>query len=452
MTKSNEMNMCEGPIFSNILLFAFPLILSNILQLLFNAADVVVVGRFTGSEALAAVGSTTQLINLLVNFFTGLSVGVNVMVAHYYGAGDKNGIHDTVHTSMTLAGICGVLMVFIGILAASPMLTLMGTPDDVIGHSVLYMKLYFLGMPAFMVYNFGAAVLRAAGDTKHPLYYLSLSGVLNVILNVIFVVVFKLGVAGVALATVISQYLSAVLIVLHLVRTDSQSRLCVKELKIHRNRFSQIMSIGLAAGLQSVAFNISNVQIQSSINTFGSTVMAGSAASGSVEGFVYMSMNAVSQTTLSFMGQNFGARKYKRIDKILYRCLALTTVLGLVMGMGAYLLGNTLIGIYNSDPMVIESGVYRLSIVSTTYAICGIMEVLAFAIRGLGYSTMPMIVSLMGGCVFRVLWILIVFSAVPTQFSIYISYPMSWILTSIVLWICYKKVRKKFPAEDVVTA
>ncbi len=451
MTKSNEINMCEGPIFSNILLFAFPLILSNILQLLFNAADVVVVGRFTGSEALAAVGSTTQLINLLVNFFIGVSVGANVMVAHYYGAGDRNGIHETVHTAITIAIICGIIMIFVGIAAAMPMLTLMGTPDDVIGHSVLYMRIYFLGMPAFMVYNFGAAILRAAGDTRHPLYYLSLSGVLNVILNVIFVVVFGLGVAGVALATIISQYLSAALIILHLLRTDSQSRLCIKDLKIYRNRLSQIMQIGLAAGLQTVAFNISNVQIQSSINSFGSIVMAGSAAAGSVEGFVYMSMNAVSQTTLSFMGQNFGAQKFNRINKILYRCLALTTGLGLVMGMGAYLLGNTLIGIYNSDPMVIESGIYRLSIVSTTYALCGIMEVLAFAIRGLGYSTMPMIVSLLGGCVFRVIWILTIFSAFRTQFSLYISYPMSWILTSIVLWICYRKVRKKFPADDVVT-
>ncbi len=293
MTKSSEINMCEGPILPSILRFALPLMLSNILQLLFNAADVVVVGRFSGSEALAAVGSTTQLINLFVNFFIGLSVGANVMVAHYYGAGDKRGISETVHTAICIAVICGVAMLFVGILAASPMLKFMNTPDNVFDQAALYMRIYFLGTPAFVVYNFGAAIMRAAGDTRRPLIYLSISGVLNVILNVFFVVALRLDVAGVALATIISQYVSAILILGHLMRTNDNCRLVLKEIKIYKNRFSQIMQIGLGAGFQTLAFAISNVQIQSSINSFGSIVMAGSSAAGSVEGFVETPMNAV---------------------------------------------------------------------------------------------------------------------------------------------------------------
>ncbi|MDD5945624.1 MAG: MATE family efflux transporter [Clostridia bacterium] len=448
MSKSNEINMCEGAILPKILMFAFPLILSNILQLLFNAADVVVVGRYAGSLSLAAVGSTTSLINLLVNFFIGLSIGANVIAAHFYGADDKKAISETAHTAIATAVCCGIIMVFLGEIVARPMLTLMGTPDDIIDKAVLYMRIYFCGMPAFMLYNFGAAIMRAAGDTKRPLLYLSVSGVLNVMLNILFVVVLKIDVAGVALATIISQYLSASLIIWYLVHADIAVHINPKQIKIHKSRLSQILKIGVASGLQSVVFNISNVQIQSSINSFGSTVVAGSSAASSVEGFVYMSMNAVAQTAMSFTGQNFGARKFKRIDKIFVRCILFTTIVGLIMGMGAYLIGDTLIGIYNSDPEVIVHGVYRLSIISTTYALCGIMDVVAFVLRGLGHSTEPTIISLLGACLFRVLWISFVFRAIPTQFIMYISYPISWILTLAALLICFRRVRGKLPSGD----
>ncbi len=448
MIGSKKVDMCEGALLPNLLMFAIPLIASNILQLLFNAADVIVVGRFTGSGALAAVGATTVLINLLVNFFIGVSIGTNVVVAHFYGAKDNRAIHETVHTAIVAALVCGFLMTLIGELMAGPMLTLMGTPSDVINDSVLYLKIYFIGMPAFMLYNFGAAIMRSSGDTKRPLYYLLTSGIVNVILNLIFVAIFNMGVAGVALATTISQCLSASLIIIYLIRTDGANRLIIRDLKIYKSRLGQIMRIGLTAGLQSIVFNISNVQIQASINSFGSTVVAGSAAASSIEGFVYTSMDAVAQTSLSFTGQNFGAQKYSRIDKILVECTIISTVIGIVMGVGAYLMGDMLIGIYNSDPEVIKSGIYRLMLICVPYFICGIMDEFAAALRGLGHSAMPTIVSFLGACVFRVIWILTVFKIYHTQFAIFISYPISWILTSAVLFICYMKVRKEFPSTD----
>lgn len=450
MSNSSEMNMCEGSIFPKIMMFALPLIAANILQLLFNAADVVVVGRYAGSYALAAVGSTTSLIELIVHFFCGLSVGTNVIVAHYYGAQDKRGISETVHTSILTAIISGIVMLIIGLPAAKPVLSFMGTPADVIDHSVLYVKIYILGLPALIVYNFGAAILRAAGDTKHPLYYLLTSGVVNVILNLIFVIVFKLGVAGVALATITAEYISAFLIIMNLAKNTGASHLDIKELKIHGNRFTQIMSIGLAAGFQSLAFNISNVQIQSSINSFGSVVVAGSAASTSVEGFTYAAMDSVSQTSLSFMGQNIGAKKYSRINRIIIDCAIITTLFGLVMGVGFYLMGDTIIGIYNSDPAVIESGVYRLSIVSVTQFICSLMEIFAYGLRGLGHSVAPMVITILGACAFRVIWILTVFKSYHTLFSVYISYPISWLITGLALFIYFIKIRKLYPTEDGV--
>ncbi len=445
MAKSTEINMVEGPIFPSLFRVALPLIISNVLQLLFNAADIVVVGRFSGSGALAAVGATTQLINLLANFFMGVSVGANVTTAHCAGAGDDVGIRETVHTSMMIALVCGIGMVFVGVLSASPLLTMMGTPEDIIDQSILYMRLYFLGMPAFTLYNFGAAIMRAFGDTKRPLFYLSTAGVLNVVLNVIFVAVFKMGVAGVAIVTVVSQYLSAILIIRHLITTDEKFRLVIKELRIYKNRFKQIMSIGLASGIQVAAFNVANVLIQSSINSFGSIVVAGNSAGNSIEGFVYTAMYAVAQTSMSFTGQNLGAKKYNRIDKIIACSIAFAAVIGIILGGGSYLFGTTLVGVYNSDPDVIASGVYKLSIEGMTYFLCGVMDVFGFALRGLGYSTMTMIVSLTGACAFRILWILIVFSAYPTLFTIYISYPISWVLTASMHFICYTRIRKKFP-------
>lgn len=443
MKKSYEIDMCNGPLLGKIFLFAIPLMLSSILQLLFNAADIIVVGRFTGSTALAAVGSTSALINLLVNLFIGVSVGANVLVARFYGARDEENIQQTIHTAVFTAIVGGIVLIFLGVLIAKPMLALMGTPDNVLDQSALYMRIYFCGMPAFMLYNFGAAILRAVGDTKRPLYYLILAGIVNVILNLFFVIVFHMGVAGVALATIISQTISAAFIIRCLIKNEGMCRLCIKNLKIHKDKLIFMLRIGIPAGLQGVIFNVSNVLIQSSINSFGSVVMAGNTAANNIEGFVYVSMNALHQTALSFTGQNMGAGKYKRIDKLLMECVVIVSVIGLVMGNGAYILGDHLLGIYSSDAEVIKYGLIRLSVVASTYFLCGAMDVFAGAIRGMGYSVLPMTVSLIGACAFRVLWIFTIFKFYHTLMSLYISYPISWGLTVFAHFICYLIVRKR---------
>lgn len=435
--------MCHGPLFSKIIMFAIPLILSGVLQLLFNAADIVVVGRFTGSHALAAVGSTSSLINLLVNLFIGVSVGANVLLGKFCGAQDYKNASETVHTAIYIAIWGGVIMIFAGLILARPLLELMGTPMDVIDLSVLYMRIYFIGMPAFMIYNFGAAVLRAVGDTKRPLYFLTVAGIVNVLFNLLFVIVFKMGVAGVALATIISETISAGLILLSLMQSDGILRLHLKEMKFHKDKVVGMLKIGLPAGLQGMIFNISNVLIQSSVDSFGSVVMAGNTAASNIEGFVYTSMNAIYQTSLSFTSQNMGAKQYHRIDKILLQCLGVVIVVGLVLGVGAFLCGHTLLGIYSSSEDVITHGISRLSVVCASYFLCGIMDVMVGSLRGMGYSIMPMLVSLTGACLFRVIWIFTIFQIEHTLFSLYISYPISWILTITAHVICYLVVRKK---------
>ncbi len=449
MKKSYEMDMCTGPLLGKLLLFSIPLLLTGILQLLFNAADIVVVGRFSGNNALAAVGSTGALINLLVNLFIGLSIGANVLAAKFYGAGDTENVQETVHTSILMAVIGGCIMVVLGISLARPMLEWMGTPSDVLDQAVLYMRIYFLGMPAFMAYNFGASVLRAVGDTKHPLYFLLFSGVANVGLNLFFVIVFGMGVAGVATATVISQYISAVLILRSLCRMEGVCHLQLSKLRIHKDKLILILRMGLPAGLQSVIFNISNVLIQSSVNSFGSLVMAGNTAANNIEGFVYAAMNAVYQTSLSFTSQNMGARKYRRIDRIFLQCVILVALIGLVLGNGVYWMGNQLLGIYSPDPEVIACGMIRVGIICVYYCLCGIMDVIAGCIRGMGYSILPMLVSLTGACAFRVLWIFTIFQWEHTLFCLYLSYPISWALTAVAHLICYLGIRRRtFPPEE----
>ena len=439
MSKSYEMDMCSGPLFSKILVFALPLMLSGILQLLFNAADIIVVGRFTGSTALAAVGSTTSLINLLVNLFIGLSVGANVLIARSYGAGDIEAVHRGVHTTILLAAVSGVIMIFVGIALSRPILELMGTPEDVIDQAVLYIRIYFIGMPVVLLYNFGAAILRAVGDTKRPLYFLFIAGIINVIFNLIFVIVFHLGVAGVAIATVISQTISAALILYCLMRTDGACQLFPSQLRIHKEQLVTILRIGLPAGLQGVIFNISNVMIQSSVNSFGSTVMAGNTAANNIEGFVYTSMNAVYQTSLSFTSQNIGAGQCKRVDRVLIECLALVTVVGVVLGNGAYLFGRQLLGIYSDSPDVIAAGMNRILIVCTTYALCGLMDVTVGTLRGIGYSVMPMLVTLIGACGLRLAIVATLFQipSFHTVQTVYWSYPISWTITFAAHMICY---------------
>ena len=446
MRKSYEIDMCHGPLLSRILLFAVPLICSGVLQLLFNATDIIVVGRFVSSNAMAAVGSTSSLINLLVNFFIGISVGANVLVARFRGANDVDDAQQTVQTALITTVFGGFVLIAAGLLLARPMLVWMATPAEVLDQAVLYMRVYFIGMPATMLYNFGAAVLRAVGDTRRPLYFLTLAGVINVAGDLFFVIVLGMGVAGVPVATVLSQIVSATLIVLCLMRVDGMCNVNLRRLRFYPDKFRRMMQVGLPAGLQSVIFNISNVLIQSSVNSFGATVVAGNTAASNIEGFVYTSMNALYQTSLSFTSQNLGARQYHRIDQILVLCLALVLLIGLVLGNGAHLFGRTLLGIYSGEAEVIEYGMMRLGVVSVTYCLCGMMDVVAGSVRGLGYSILPMLVSLAGACVFRVIWIFTVFQWQHTLLSLYVSYPISWALTISAHLVCYFAVRRRvFP-------
>lgn len=441
--KKYEIDMCNGPILSKLVIFAFPLMLSGILQLLFNAADIIVVGRFAGSESLAAVGSTSSLINLLTNVFIGLSVGANVLVARYYGSQSRRDLEETVHTSILLAVIGGVILIAVGLSLAAPLLEMMGTPEDVLPLSVLYIKIFFVGMPATLLYNFGSAVLRAVGDTRRPLYFLLTAGVINVILNLIFVIKFSMGVAGVALATVVSQCISACLIIRCLVISEADYRLCLRKLRLVPDKVKSIVRIGLPAGLQGAIFSISNVLIQSSVNSFGSVAMAGNTAASNIEGFVYTAMNAIYQTALSFGSQNFGAKKYRRMAKIQLYCLGLVTIIGLVLGNGAVFFGRQLLGIYSSDQIVIQYGLNRLRIIATTYCVCGVMDVMVGGLRGMGCSVIPMIVSLTGACALRVVWIYTVFAVYRTLPVLYISYPVSWAVTFLAHVITYVIVRRK---------
>lgn len=442
-TKKYEIDMCHGPLLGKILVFYIPLMLSGILQLLFNAADIIVVGQFAGNESLAAVGSTGALINLIINLFIGLSIGANVLVARYYGANQQTDLKEMVQTAIATSVISGILLVFLGFFVAKPALTLMGTPDDVIGQSVLYMRIYFAGMPFMMAYNFGSAVLRAVGDTKRPLYYLLIAGIVNVILNLIFVIYFSMHVAGVATATVISQAISAVLVIRCLLKTDSVYKLELKGIKISMDKFGKMFKIGLPAGVQGALFSISNVLIQSSVNSFGSVAMAGNTAGSNIEGFVYTSMNAFYQSAISFCGQNYGAKEYKRVGKALFICEVLVILVGLLLGNGAYLAGGTLLKLYSSDPEVISYGILRMRYISVIYFLCGMMDVMVGGLRGIGYSIMPMLVSLTGACLFRIVWIYTIFQEVRTLPCLYISYPISWILTFSVHLICFLIVYKK---------
>ena len=442
-TKKYEIDMCHGPLLGKILVFYIPLMLSGILQLLFNAADIIVVGQFAGNESLAAVGSTGALINLIINLFIGLSVGANVLVARYYGANQQAELKEMVQTAIATSVISGILLVFVGFFVAKPALTLMGTPDDVVGQSVLYMRIYFAGMPFMMAYNFGAAVLRAVGDTKRPLYYLLIAGIVNVILNLIFVIYFSMHVAGVATATVISQAISAVLVIRCLLKTDSVYKLELKGIKISMDKLGKMFKIGLPAGVRGALFSISNVLIQSSVNSFGSVAMAGNTAGSNIEGFVYTSMNAFYQSAISFCGQNYGAKEYKRVGKALFICEVLVILVGLLLGNGAYLAGGTLLKLYSSDPEVISYGILRMRYISVIYFLCGMMDVMVGGLRGIGYSIMPMLVSLTGACLFRIVWIYTIFQEVRTLPCLYISYPISWILTFSVHLICFLIVYKK---------
>lgn len=457
--RAATMDMTHGPIFINIIRFALPLILTGTLQLLYNAADIIVVSNYGSENALAAVSSTGSLINLIVNVFMGLSIGASVLTAQSFGAGNRKDVSEAVHTSMAIALISGVIVGIFGFFASHKLLEMMDSPASVIDLSALYVKIFFIGAPANMIYNFGAAILRAVGDTKRPLYYLMFSGAVNVVLNLIFVIGFGLDVAGVALATIISQIVSAALIVICLVRSDSEVKLTLSKVRIHRKKLGKILAIGLPAGIQGSVFSISNVIIQSSINFFGDNVMGGNGAASSIEGFIYIAMNSLYQAAITFTGQNFGARKYKRINAVAAECAVIVCMVGLGLGLCAKLFATQLLGIYTDKPAELEYGIIRMNVICLTYFICGLMDVMVGMLRGIGYSFISTLNSVIFVCGFRILWIFTYFASVKASGAntrqclevLYGSYPISWLMASAVNAVCFfvffTIAKKKSPPE-----
>ena len=432
-----EIDMCNGTLMDKLISFSLPLMLSGILQLLFNAVDIIVVGRFTGRQALAAVGSTTALINIFTNLFIGISLGANVLAARFYASGKEKEMSETVHTSITLALISGLVMALAGVLLARFALNLMGTPNDVIDQSVLYMRIYFLGMPFFMLYNYGAAILRAVGDTKRPLFFLVISGMTNAVLNLVLVIVFHMGVAGVAIGTIVSQLISSILVLRCLYTSNTSYRLYFSKLGIKTQYLKQIFQVGIPAGIQSTVINLSNALLQSSVNSFGSVAMAGYTAANNIFGFLYMSVNAVTQSCMSFTSQNYGVKKLKRMDRVLLDCMILSVGVTLTLGCGAYFFGPELLKIYTSDADVIRCGVEVLAFTTVPYFCCGIMDLLPGALRGMGYSGVPMILSIIGTVGTRIVWIFGLFPAHRSLSFLFISYPVSWILTILMQAVCF---------------
>lgn len=446
VTAKKTADLCSGPFFKKIVLYTVPIILTGLLQLLFNAADLIVVGRYAGQEALGAVGATGALINLLVNLFIGLSVGAGVCVAQGIGAKNDEAVHKAVHTAMPAAVIGGILLTFVGIVFSPQMLALMDTPEDVIDLSVLYLRIYFAGIIPMLLYNFGASILRAAGDTRSPLLFLSIAGVVNVGLNLVFVIYFHMSVAGVALATALSQTLSCVLVLIALCRRTDACRLIVSKLRLHPSALLKIVRIGIPAGIQSSLFSLSNVIIQSSVNSFGTIVLSGNTAAGNIDGFVYMAMNSFHQTAMNFTGQNMGARKYENLGKIMHICLLCVGIVGVVLGGSCFLFAEPLLSIYLRDETeAIVYGVTRMGYVCVPYFLCGLMDVMSGVLRGMGASLSPMLVTVIGVCGMRLAWVYTIFrtEAFHTLESLYLSYPISWALTFAALLCCFFVLKKR---------
>ena len=453
---AQSQRMLTGPLLPSILSYTFPIILTSLLQLLFNAADLVIVGRWCGSVAVAAVGATGAITNLIVNLFIGLSVGSGVTMAHALGGRDAEGAHRTVHTTLPVALISGAVLTAVGVSLSEPLLRLMGNPEDVLPLSAKYMRIYFCGITFTMVYNFCASILRAAGDTRSPLIFLTLAGAINVALNVLFITQLGMDVDGVAWATVISQGIAAVLVVIAMIRRDDDSHLDLRKMRIYRYELLKIVRIGLPAGFQSSMFSISNVIIQSSVNSFGSVVMSGNAAAGNIEGFIWAAMNAFHQTAVNFTGQNMGARRYDRIRNILWACLGCVTVVGLALGGLAYGFGPKLLSVYITDsPDAIHYGMLRMAYMCIPYCLCGMMDVSSGSLRGLGSSFVPMVISVLGICGIRIAWIYTIFQ-VPRFHSIdilFLSYPISWAITYaaqlFAFLYLFGRFRKTHVAEEV---
>ncbi len=446
MLKKN-FSLTEGPILSAVIKYTVPIILTSVLQLLFNAADLVVVGRFCGSSSVAAVGATGSLTTLLVNFFIGLSIGSGVAVAQAYGAHDTVKLHKTIHTAITTSLVAGTILTVIGVSFSKEFLILMDTPANILPKSTTYMKIHFGGIIFSMVYNYSASILRALGDTQRPLIYLSIAGVVNVVLNVIFVTVFDLDVAGVSLATTISQGVSAVLVTLSLMHRTDEARLFLRELRVYKDELIKVLSIGIPAGIQSSVFAASNVIVQSSVNSFGDVFMSGNAAAANIEGFVYTTMNSFAQTSVNFVGQNYGAKNFKRIKQILITCLVCVTFAGALVGGIARAFAPQLLSIYITDSSVaINAGLIRMSYICQFYFLCGIMDVITGAIRGFGASMITMFLSIFGVVIMRIGWIFTVFAKHHTPETLYVSYPISWITTIIlqlIAFIIVYRIKKK---------
>ena len=448
-------DMCSGPMLANIILYTIPVILTSVMQLLFNTADLVIVGRFCGSASVGAVGATSSPTTLIFSLFLGLSVGSGACAARFIGAGDFDKASRTVHTTIPTAILGGIGLAIIGNIVCEPLLRLMGTPESILPLAAVYMRIYFAAMPFNMLYNFGAALLRAAGDTKRPLIYVSIAGVVNVIMNVIFVTVFHMDVAGVALATAISLAVSSILVLRALMRRHDALHFTFKEMCFDKEILRKMLGIGIPSGIQSSLFAISNLLIQSSVNSFGDVFLAGNSAAGDLEGYVYMVMAAFYQAALNFSAQNYGAKKFDRIKKTLVICAACSAVSGFVLGNLAYLFGDSLLSIYITDsPQSIADGITRMSIIMVTYWLCGIMDTATGAIRGMGSSFATMIITVFGTCVFRIMWIYTIF-AIPTLHTprcLFLSYPISWTITIIAEFIAFAVVLKKKKKEASICA
>ena len=438
-----EIDMCNGAIMRKLIAFSIPLVLSGNLQFLFNAVDIVVVGKFAGSNALAAVGATTALINMLITFFMGISIGANVMAGRFFAARKDKQMSDLVHTAITFAIISGVVIAVTGWISSRFLLQLMDTPDDIIDDAALYMRIYLSGMPFFMMYNYGAAILRAVGDTKRPLVFLIIAGILNAGLNVVLVVGFNLGVIGVAVATMFSEFISCILVLRCLCRTEGSYRLDFKSLTLKKVYVKELLQIGMPAGIQSVVINFSNVLLQSSVNSFGSLAMAGYTAANNIFGFLYATVNAFTQTCMSFISQNYGQQKWKRMDKILIECILLSVGVTLTIGTAVYVFGPQILSVYTTSPEVVNWGMEVLLYTTVTYFICGIMDLLPGAMRGIGYSAVPMIISIIGTVGIRIIWIYMIFPYHHAIDFLFISYPLSWLITVVMQAVCFYFVRKK---------
>jgi len=439
----NQIDMLHGPLAHKILVFAMPLAASSILQQLFNSADVAVVGRFAGSQALAAVGGNGMVINLLINLFVGLSVGANVVIAKYIGQGKEKEANETVHTVMAVAFLSGFFLMALGLFASKPILELMNTPPDVINLAVLYLRIYFLGMPFIMVYNFGAAVLRSTGDTKRPLYCLFISGIINVCLNLFLVIVFRMGVAGVGIATVISNGVSAGLVLSFLLKEKGVTHLCLKQLKINKTHLMKVVKIGAPAGLQSTVFSLSNVCIQTAVNSFGSSAVAGSAAAANFEMFTYYVTNSFAQATVTFTSQNYGAGEYGRCRKIFRLSMGLGILFTGIMSTAFVLTRAYVLRIYTVDPAALEYAVVRVCMVESLTCLVVTYEIAGAALRGMGNSLLPAILTVIGCCAFRIVWILTVFRAERSFGRLMIVYPFTWVLTGTMVVASYLLIRKK---------